>query len=218
MAEYIQVAGKSNIYIGFPANGEVSAYATLHKLGEQLDDTRLEIEHIFHDVHGDAHGGPQGRPIERQILGMSVRGQLTLSRWDPAVRRRIFAHGVMGTEGAIADHEIGALILRDRSFRIVIAPSRSNPIEVGEPDAGKDYFFWNFPCCCVTGAVSSGQGTKFSVLNFAFEAFRIPAGHPKNLGGDGLGVVWNRDYSLVPGFDESLDDDGGGEGGGGGGV
>jgi len=194
MAEYIQVAGKSNIYVGFPGNN----YATLLKIGEQMDDTQLEVEQIFHDVPGDRHGGPQGRPIERQILGMSVRGQLNLSRWDPEVRRLIIQHNAMTKEGSISDSEIGALILRDRSFRICIAPSRANLIPAPLADVGKDYFYYNFPCCCILGAIGTGQGTKFSALRFTFEAYRVPDGHPLAPSNPAEGLVWNRDTTLVP--------------------
>jgi hypothetical protein len=194
MAEYIQVAGKSDLYVGFPSN----SYATLLKIGEQMDDTQLDVEQIFHDVPGDRHGGPQGRPIERQILGMTVRGQFNLSRWDPEVRRLIIQHNAMSKEGSISDSEIGALVLRDRSFRICIVPSRDNIIGAGLQDAGKDYFFYNFPCCCVTGAIATGQGTKFSTLRFAFEAFRVPTGHPLAPTNPAEGLIWNRDTALVP--------------------
>ncbi len=194
---YIQVAGKSDIYIGFPSD----AYATLLKIGEQLDDTRLEFENVFHDVLGDANGGPQGRPIERQFLGASVRGQLSLSKWSPEAYRRILAHNVMATDGKVLDSEIGALILRDRSFRVVIAPSRSNIIGADLQGEGKDAFFYNFPCCCVSSPVNCGQGTKFSLLSFSFEAFRMPEGHPmEGTEGANVGTIWNRDSTNVPGW------------------
>jgi hypothetical protein len=197
MPEYIQVAGASKLYIGFPANN----YSTLVKIGEQMDETRLSVQKFTHDVPGDSHGGPQGPPIEKQQLGMIVRGQFSLSRWDPAVKRLIESHNVNAVEGRITDAEIGSLLLRDRSFRIVIAPSKSNPIPFGESDAGKDWFFRNFPCCVVGDPVECGQGTKFSVLSFSFEAHRVPVGHYYALtNANNVGVVYNRDSSLVPGW------------------
>jgi hypothetical protein len=197
MAEYIQVAGKSNLYIGFPSN----SYATLVKIGEQIDETRLTVQKFLHDVPGDRHGGPQGPPIEKQQLGMMVRGQFSLSRWDPVVRRLIEAHNVNATEGKMTDAEIGSLLLRDRSFRICIAPSKPNPIPFGEIDAGKDWFYRNFPCAIITDPIECGQGTKFSVLSFGFEAHRVPEGHPYALAfSSNVGVVYDRNSQYVPGF------------------
>lgn len=194
---YIQVAGKSDLYIGFPSD----SYGTLLKIGEQLDETRLEFENVFHDVHGDANGGPQGPPIERQFLGAAVRGQFNLSQWSPEVQRRVIAHNAMATQGKIVDSEVGALILRDRSFRICIVPSRSNVIGVGLANAGTDAFFYNFLCCCVSSPVATGQGTKFSLLSFSFQAYRTPAGHGlAGVSDVNAGVIWNKDSTLVPGW------------------
>jgi len=197
--EYIQVAGKSDLYIGFPGD----AYASLLKIGEQLDDTRIEINQIFHDVHGDANGGPQGPPIERQFLGMAATAQFNLSRWSTEVHRRLLQHNVLATQGKILDSEVGALILRDRSFRIVIVPSRSNVIASGLANAGTDAFFYNFPCCCIASPVATGQGTKFSLLSFTMQAYRVPAGHPITTGSGNAGragILWNKDSTLVPGW------------------
>lgn len=199
MSEYIQVAGKSNIYLGFPSND----YATLVKIGEQGDETMLSVENFDHDVPGDRHGGPQGPPIEIQRLGMVVTGQFSLTRWDPLIRRLLIAHGVTATEGRLADSEIGSLLIRDRSFRLVIAPSKPNLIPAGEPGAGTDSFFYNFPAALVSGPIETGQGTKYSTLRFSMRAHRVPEGHwYQNVGGSGLGVgvIWNRDSSLVPGW------------------
>jgi hypothetical protein len=196
MAEYIQVAGKSNILIGFPSD-----YTEMMSVGEQMDDTKISIEQVLHDIPGDSQGGPQGDPIEQQILALRVRGQLNLSKWDPAVRRLLIQHGVMATEGSFKQSEIGALLLRDRSLRIVISPSRDTPIPAGDPDGGKDYFYYNFPCCTVTSPIETGQGTKFSALSFQFRAWRVPEGHDLAPGTSGAnwrdGLIWNRDATDV---------------------
>jgi hypothetical protein len=197
--EYIQVAGKSDLYIGFPGD----SYATLLKIGEQLDETKIEINQIFHDVHGDRNGGPQGPPIERQFLGMTATCQFNLSRFSTEVHRRILTHNVLATQGKIIDSEVGALILRDRSFRIAIVPSRSNLIGSGLANAGTDAFFYNFPCCCIASPVATGQGTKFSLLSFTMQAYRVPEGHPITIGSGNAGnagVMWNKVSTLVPGW------------------
>src|SRR6056297_2726956 len=158
MASYVQVAGFSNLLVGFTDDD----YATLDVLGEQMDDTQISVAPIFHDVPGDSQGGPQGQPIEKQHLGYRVTGSFALSKWDPAVVRQIRRYA-MAKEGAITDAEIGALMVRDRSLRIVVSPSKANEIPANAQDAGEDYFFWNFPCCLVTSPIETGQGTKFSV-------------------------------------------------------
>lgn len=192
MASYIQVAGKSSLLIGFPDDD----YATLDVLGEQMDDTQISVQPIFHDVPGDAQGGPQGKPIEKQLLGYDVRGQFNLSKWDPAVVRQIRKFA-MTADGKISDAEIGSLMLRDRSLRIYIYPSKSNPIPVGAQDAGEDYYAWNFPCCLVTSPIETGQGTKFSACRFSFEAFRVPDGHTLAPTDPTEGLIWDKDDTGV---------------------
>ena len=192
MPSYIQVAGKSNLLVGFPDDD----YATLDILGEQMDDTQISVAPIFHDVPGDSQGGPQGQPIEKQHLGFRVTGQFSLSKWDPAVVRQIRRYA-MTKDGAISDAEIGALMLRDRSLRVVISPSKSNPIPAGAQDATSDYYFWNFPCALVTSPIETGQGTKFSVCRFSFEAFRVPAGHPLAPSNPSEGIIWDKDNTGV---------------------
>lgn len=194
--EYIQVAGKSEIWIGYPENRDAAtgAYSDMFKVGEQIDDTQLAVQTFYHDVPGDSHGGSQGPPIERQVLGQIVRGMLNLSSFDPEVRRRLHRNNAFAVEGAVADAEIGSLLFRDRGFRIVIVPGRANVIPTQLPalqDAGKDYYAWNFVCCVVSEAVECGQGTKFSALRFAFEAHRAPKGHPN------AGLLWNREVADV---------------------
>lgn len=178
MAEYIQIAGKSNIYVGF-----ADAPASLFKLGEQLDETRLEFQQYMHDVPGDRHGGPQGPPIERQILGGLFRGVFNLSRWNPDLLPDIHGHNVYAVHGAIADSEIGTLLFRDNYFRFLISPAKDNT----SAELTYDPFVYNFVCCSITTPIVIGQGTKFSTLQFSFEAHRAPEGHPQ------AGVIWNRD-------------------------
>lgn len=190
---YIQVAGKSNILIGSPAD----SFATLMVVGEQMDDTQLSLQHVLHDVPGDSQGGPQGDPIEQQVLAFRISGTLNLSKWDPEVRDMLLGHNTMATLGSFADSEIGALLLRDRSFRLVISPTHTNTIGVGEPFAGDDYFFYNFPCVTVSSPIETGQGTKFSALRFQFRAWRVPPGHHYAPIDPTVGLIWDKDDTGV---------------------
>ena len=192
MASYVQVAGFSNLLVGFPDDD----YATLDILGTQMDDTQISVAPIFHDVPGDEQGGPQGQPIEKQHLGYRVTGSFSLSKWDPAVVRQIRQYA-LSAEGRVTAAEMGALMLRDRSIRIVVSPTKVNAIPVGAQDAGADYFFWNFPCCLVTSPIETGQGTKFSVARFSFEAYRVPAGHELISSTTLVGEYYNKDDDLV---------------------
>lgn len=201
---YIQVAGKSNLLIAFPDDD----YEVCHRLGEQADATQITAQHAMHDVPGDSQGGPQGRPIERQMLALFYRAQFNLTKWDPIVREKLARHNLMAKDGHFAQSEVGALMLRERSFRIVISPTRSNPIPTNDPllgsahpDATKDYFFYNFCCCLVSSPIETGQGTKYSALNFTMESFVVPEGHVLAPGSGGIdwadGLIWNRDATGV---------------------
>ena len=189
--EYINVAGKSNIWIGLPAYRTLTGeYTQMLKVGEQMNETSISIQHYLHDVPGDRYGGPQGPPIERQMLGMVARVNFQLSRWSQAVRRALEKHNVFSNHGVVGESEVGSLLLRDRSFRVLIEPAKSNTIPVGVEDEGGDYFCFNFPCAMLTSPVEVGQGTKFSMLTFSMEAHRAPDGHPNE------GILFDRNDEL----------------------
>lgn len=196
--EYIQVPGKCNVYIGYPSD----SYAALEKVGENINETQLAVEPIMHNVAGDQHGGQEGAPIEMQALGYRVRGQLQLSKWNPEVRRKIERHNLYATDGAVLDSEIGSLLLRDRSFRILLKPAKDNPILLADAGAGAvandDYFVRNFVCCTIESAIACGVGTKFSVLSFAFTAHRAPDDHPLAPAANGSGLIWNYNETGIP--------------------
>ena len=201
----IKVAGKSNLLIAFPADD----YEVCHRLGEQMDETQITTELVTHDVPGDSQGGPQGDPIEQQLLALRMRCNFNLSKWDPIVRDKLIQHNLMATRGSFSNAEIGGLMLKDRSFRIVISPTKDNTIPVTDPltgdphpDAGTDYFYYNFCCCTVSAPIETGQGTKFSALRFSMRAWRVPEGHPLAPGSGGIdfanGLIWNRSITGVP--------------------
>ena len=202
-APYIQVAGRSQLLIGFPGNLNV-----MHRLGEQMDDTKIRTELVTHDVPGDSQGGPQGDPIEQQLLAMRMTAEFNLSKWDPIVYEKLKRHATMAVDGSFSLAETGALLLRDRSFRIVISPSKNTTIPVTDPltgdahpDAGKDYHYYNFCCCTISSPIAIGQGTKFSALQFSMRAFRVPEGHALAPGSGGAdwanGLIWNRSTTGV---------------------
>lgn len=190
MAEYIQVSGKCDIYIG---DSDYEGTPVLTKLGEQLDDTRIEIQQYFHDVPGDRHGGPQGPPIERQILGKVARCVLNLSRFDPALYLQLLQHRAFADNGEIADAEVGSLVLLERAFRLLIKPAKNNALAANHPTyPNVDPFIWNFTCCNISVPISMNQGTKFSALQLVMEAHRAPEGHNK------AGILWDRDTTGIP--------------------
>lgn len=185
MTASIKIAGKSDLWLGLPGS-----QSTLVYLGEQRDETPIETQGFYHDVHGDSHGGPNGPPIERQILGQIMRVQFSLSKWDHVLRAAIEQHSVFATHGTIADSEIGALLFKENSFRLLVKNSRDNT-----PSGGSfDPFTFNFPCALLSSPISAGQGTKHSILNFSMEAHRVPAGHESTK----TGVLFDRDVTGIP--------------------
>lgn len=163
MAEYIQIPGKHNIWIGFPG-----AQNALYKLGTSLEDNEVVVEKMYHDVHSDRHGGQQGPPIEKQFLGMMGRGQLRLSVWDPEITIQLEREGgLFASAGTVPDTAVGALVLRDRSFRLIFEATR---------DSTKSR---NFVCVLFSNFRVIAGGTKYAMATFDFEAHRAPPGHAK---------------------------------------
>lgn len=185
MATGIQIAGFSELYLGYPGS-----QSTLVPLGEQLDDTPVEIQNFHNDIHGDSHGGPQGPVIERQLLGQIARVVFRLTRWDHLVRRVIEQHSIFATHGTIATAEVGAPILLENSFRLLVRNTRDNE----QNSEGFDPFTYNFPCVMLSTPISAGQGTKHSLLTFTMEAHRTPAGHESTK----TGVLFDHDITGIP--------------------
>lgn len=200
---YIQVAGYSHLLVGFKEDD----YAEMHPLGMQIDDTEMVAEQVLHDVPGDSGGGPQGDPIEQQILAVRYRVTFNLSKWSPTIYERLLRHNVMAIDGSFADSELGSLLLRDRSLRFVVSPTKANTIPANDeitgdahPEAGKDWFYRNFPCCTITTPIRIAPGTKFSTLQFQMRAWRVPQGHvlaPAGTDGWKSGLIWNRGITGV---------------------
>lgn len=200
----IQVAGFSNILIAFPGNLNVC-----HRVGEQLDETQFQLRKYIHDVPGDSNGGPQGPPIEQQLLGQVYICEFNLSKFHPIIKQKLIEHAAAAEVGKFSMAEVGSLLHKDRSFRIVISPSKSNTIPTNDPTtgdahpyAGDNYDYYNFPCCTITDPVSWGQGTKFSALRFTAIAYRVPEGHALAPGSAGVdwakGLFWDKSTTGVP--------------------
>lgn len=192
----VQVAGGSNLYIADGAT--ISPVPPLYWFGEQMDDTALVTREFFNDVPGDSHGGPQGPPIERQVLGRIVQVSINLSTWSQRVRywveRQNSAYSV---NGAIQDWEVGTPILQYHRFRLLIVPARNNKLTAAAPaDKSEDWFTFNFPTVLMSSPIECGQSSKFSALSFTLEAHRTPAVDVTN-----RGVIWNRD---VTGLDTAV--------------
>lgn len=188
MTTSIMVAGLSKLYVALP-----DSYSTLRLLGVQQNETRIETQMFQHPVHSDEHGGPSGPPVEEQVLGKIMRCTFQLSKWDADVRTAIENHGVFGTTGAVADDEVGSLLYRDNSFRVLVKPSRNNTALVAGND---DPFLYNFICCKLSSPIAAGQGTKHSILQFTMEAHRAPAGH---YGGTNVvGKIFDKDETGIP--------------------
>lgn len=178
----IKVAGRSNLYIG-----NISGNPTLYYFGEQMDDTPIVERDFYNDVPGDSHGGPQGPPIDRQVIGKTVQVSFTLSVWSRSVREWLSQHnGAYSTLGAIEDWEIGRILFDLYKYRLVVVPI----VTTMQPE-----FTFNFPTALLSSPVEAGQGSKFSALRFTVEAHRGPPAAAVGV----RGVIWNRDTTGVSG-------------------
>jgi hypothetical protein len=191
--DYVNVGGKVDILVAFPVAAYVApnwplnpvrgvmpgsnanAYQQLFKLGELEDEVEPRTRNITHRVHGDRLGGAAGDAIETQFLGQMAEIDLGLSRWDEEVWRLMKSNGGLSASstGALALSNYGALLQRDRSFRLLLLPNR---------DAR---FIRNFPCCLIESDFGSNLSTKYSRLSVRVTAHRTPEGHWS----DALGVA-----------------------------
>lgn len=190
----IQVPGRTNCYI---ADGMTPA-APLNYFGEQSDDTPITIREFYNDVPGDSHGGPNGPPIERQVLGRIYQIGFTLSTWSQDMREWLENHnGAYATPGTIADYEIGTPLLSRHRYRLLLVGIRPNFF--GDPlgtTKDQDWFCYNFPCSILSTPIETNQGTKYAALRFSLEGHRVP---PLPEDGDPQpakrGVIWDRDIT-----------------------
>jgi hypothetical protein len=204
--DYVNVGGKVDILVAFPlaayvtpnwpfvpARGAIpgsnaNAYQQLLKLGELEDEVEPRTRNITHRVHGDRLGGSAGDSIETQLLGQMAEIDLALSRWDEEVWRLMKSNGGLTASGTLLLSNYGALLQRDRSFRLLLLPNR---------DAR---YIRNFPCCLIESDFGSNLSTKYSRLSVRVTAHRTPEGHWSDvLGVAGtslsIGVLENQDVT-----------------------
>jgi hypothetical protein len=212
--EYIVVAGKIDIFLAFPvaayaapfwpfsptrgaapANG-TDAYATLWKLGELEDDVEPTVTDFTLPVPGDRNGGSAGAPIEKQSFASAENFSLTLSRWDKDVYQLLKSQGGLksNTNYAWPLVNMGSLLLRDRSFRVLLMPSKAYT-PISDVSMVK-----NYPCCTLEGDYGMSQSTKYSRLSLRIMAQRTPEGHwsdPTGVVGTStkIGVIQNFDIT-----------------------
>lgn len=184
--DYIQVGGAVSIMVAVPLSSYVvpqwpfnpvrasqplpannpGAYVALMKLGEAADIIEPQKRNIMDGVKGDRYGGAVGGDIEKQSFGFEYDIQLDLTRWDPEVLAMIECLGGLHPGGArVPLNTMGALVLRDRSFRLLLYPNID------------PRFIYNFPCCIAEQPRKIGEGTRHSKLSLAVNASRATEGH-----------------------------------------
>jgi len=175
-APYNTFAARNPVIPSLPANNTAS-YTFLWKLGELEDEVEPRFRNMMHRVPGDRHGGSAGDAIEMQFMGQMAEIDLALSRWDReawALLQRIggllydntgVQNPVQNITNAIRLTDIGALAMRDRSFRLLLVANRDT------------YFRLNFPCCLLESDFGANVSTKYSRLSMRVSAHRTPEGH-----------------------------------------
>jgi hypothetical protein len=146
----------------------------LKEIGQAEDQPTFDVRAFFHNVPGDANGGPQGPPIDVQFLGEIAIVRLAMSKWDPTNFDEIKKRNAVATAGIILGTEVGTLMLDAKPIRILLS-STTRPI--------------NFPNCLMREAYSINMGTKYSTAIMQFEAHRVP-------GSNGLaneGILYDAD-------------------------
>lgn len=182
--DYIQNTGKVAVYVAMPLVSYVApvwpfsparsgatvpgsnllAYSQLFKLGESTNEINPSREYITETVPGDSQGGTSGAGIEDQALGFRANINLEFSRWDPEVLAMLESVGGLYANGRVLDENVGALMRRDRSFRLLLFGLRSTVL------------IKNFPCCKIANSREFGMSTKWSGLRMNVTADRAPLG------------------------------------------
>ena len=149
----VQVTGKVDIRVEFVPG-------TIETLGISEDMVEIEERAFWHNVPGDANGGPQGPPIEVQWLGATHLIRCVMSTWDETHLDTLRQRQVNTAFGVMAASEVGTLMLNQNALRIIL-DSPTRPL--------------NYPTCIVREAIAFPMGTKYSAATVIFEAHRDPA-------------------------------------------
>lgn len=153
MASQINRAGVTTV--------KVDAGDGLETLGQAVDMPEVRDQTYWHDVPGDAHGGPQGPPIDIQFLGRTIGVRCELSKYDATIAEKIRARLAQITThypGTVRTADIGALMIQNSNYFRVLLSNANDPR--------------NFPICILREPEEIAVGTKFSTLILEFEAHR----------------------------------------------
>lgn len=158
MTVQVNVAGVNTVSV------DTGTSNALEALGVPLDTPSITDRSFELDVHGDAHGGPDGPPIDVQFLGRVIDVRIEFSTYDRAVLNKIYSrlNGGSGDETTVATADIGDLYFQEsRSFRVLIN-------NANDPR--------NYLRCIFRNPIEVGVGTKFSRLVIDFTAYRNASG------------------------------------------
>ena len=167
MAITINVHGHTNVYVSDGIAGQ-----SWQHLGFAADTITITQQAFYHDVPGDYNGGPQGPPIDVQLMGSIVKVRLELSKWDEAVAAILHGRGSASVNAGVthAQSDIGGLMFQNgggMGLKIVNA-------------AGTGYK-WTYGF--FREASEFNVGTKYSTLSCEFEAHRHPTTGVVQVGG-----------------------------------
>lgn len=186
VADYVQNSGKVNIYVAFPIGyftesvypfsparvgapskpaTNVLSYSLLFKLGEATDEIDPQLVANMQAVPGDARGGRAGGGIEDMFIDETAEINLSMSQYDLEVYKMMETMGGLREGGRILPSNVGRLMRRDRSFRLLLVP------------VADTRFVMNFPCCLLKNRRGASRSSKWSELKLNISAHAAPLGH-----------------------------------------
>jgi hypothetical protein len=186
VADYVQNTGKIDILLAFPVTSfhesvypftparlnapaipgsNSAAYQLLFKLGESTDEVDPTPMTNMEPVPGDARGGRSGNGIEDMYLDEMVEINLALSKYDQEVYQLMQTMGGLRAAGKIPPTNVGRLMRRDRSFRLLLVST------------GDARFIKNYPCCLLKNRRGQTMSSKWSELKLSVSAHHAPLGH-----------------------------------------
>ena len=153
----------------------------LLEAGEMRDDLNIQFTRAVNPINADSRGGDAGHAIEQQYLGEMGQVSLDLTRFSTTFTDYVAtACGINAVQGTILDCEIGSLMMRDHSMRMLFYPLR-NPTRAR-----------NFPCVTVERPHIIGGGTKLERCRLECTVHRAPCDHPKE------NVLYDQDFTGLP--------------------